>query len=152
MNIVRRPSGGIAPSSVESTDPFRLMRELSAWDPFRTMLALETRSGYLPDIDVKETPEAYVFHADLPGFKEQDVEVSVSGNRLTMSGRREEEKKNERDKYYSIERNWGSFTRSFTLPEGVDTQKCVADLKNGVLTVNVPRSAGAAMKKIPIGK
>lgn len=152
MNIVRR-SESTAPAAFEAWDPFRMMRDMTRWDPFRAMTALEARSGnYLPDVDVKETPEAYVFHADLPGFKEENVEIAVDGNRITFSGKREEERKSEKDKYYMTERSWGSFTRSFTLPAGVDTTKAHAELKNGVLSVSVPRAAGTTPKKIPIAK
>ncbi len=152
MNIIRRPGSNI-PQHLETWDPFRMLREFPSFDPFRAMSALETRAGsYLPDVDVKETPEAYVFHADLPGFKEENVEVAVEGNRITFTGKRDEEKKSEKDKYYMTERSWGSFTRTFTLPEGIDSAKAHAELKNGVLTVSVPRAAGATPKKIPIGK
>jgi HSP20 family protein len=150
MNIVRR--SGVGGPAVETWDPFRMLRDMALSDPFRAMAKLEASGGYLPDVDVKETPEAYVFHADLPGFDEKNVEVSMDGNRITFSGKREEEKKSEKDRYYVTERSWGSFARTFTLPEGADAQKAHAELKNGVLTVSVPRAAGSAPKKIPIAK
>jgi HSP20 family protein len=105
---------------------------------------------FIPDVDIQDTPTAYVFKADLPGMKEKDVEVSLTGNRLTLSGKREEEKREEKASYYACERSYGAFTRSFTLPAGVDSQHVLADLKDGVLKVTVPKRADVQPKKIPV--
>ncbi|MFO0759730.1 MAG: Hsp20/alpha crystallin family protein [Byssovorax sp.] len=155
MNIVRRQPTN--PANVPATtgwDPFQMMREMMRFDPFRE-LSLFGRNypemSFNPDVDVKETPEAYMFTADVPGMKEKDLEVSISGNRLTVSGKREEEKKEETATYYATERSWGSFTRSFTMPAGVDTDKVKADLKEGVLTIAVPKKPDAMPKQIPVG-
>jgi HSP20 family protein len=91
-----------------------------------------------------------VFKADLPGMKEKDVEVSFTGNRLTLSGKREEEKREEKDNYFACERSSGSFSRSFTLPMGTDSHKATADLKEGVLTITVPKKAEVKPQKIPV--
>lgn len=153
MNIVRKQATNPAavPSYTE-WDPFRMMRELMRWDPFREMAAIPTgdRAGYLPDVDVKETPEGYVFTADVPGIQEKDLEVAVLGNRLTISGKREEQRKEEKASYYFAERSWGSFTRSFTLPGGTDLEKVHADLKDGVLTILVPKKPEVQPKKIHV--
>lgn len=135
-------------------EPFRLMRELMSWDPFAELMpsALFRRGleGFAPRFDVKETRDAYVFTADLPGVTEDDLDVSLTGNRLTVSGKRESERTNEGERYYAYERSYGSFTRSFTLPEGVDAEHVDATLKNGVLTLSVPKKEAHKPRKISI--
>ena len=109
-----------------SRDPLpRHARLLLSSDPFREMvpsLALdeERALGFAPAFDVKETPEAYVFRADVPGVRESDIEVLLTGNRLTISGKREQESEGRSDRYYTYERSYGTFSRSFTLPDGAD--------------------------------
>ena len=125
------------------------------WDPFREMTpffetAPELEFRFVPSFDVKETKEAYVFKADLPGIAEKDIEVSLSGNRLTVSGKREEEKKEEDEVYFTWERSYGSFTRSFTLPEGIDPDHVEADLKGGVLTIVAPKKLETKPHKVPV--
>ncbi len=152
MNIVRR-SAPSAMTSAADWDPFRAMREVMHWDPFREMspLVAQERVLFMPDVDVKETPSAYVFKADLPGMKEKDVEVSCTGNRLTISGKREEERREEKATYFASERLHGAFTRAFTLPSGVDAEHASAELKDGVLTISVPKTASVQPRKIPVG-
>jgi HSP20 family protein len=101
---------------------------------------------------VKETKDAYVFKADLPGIREEDLDISLTGNRLTVSGKREEEKREEDDRFYAYERSYGSFSRSFTLPEGIDVEHAQADLNDGVLTVSVPKKPEVKPKKIEVKK
>lgn len=134
-------------------DPMRLMRDLMGWDPFREMMPLgpQGTAGFMPSFEVKETAEGYSFKADLPGVKESDVEVTLNNNRLTISGKREAEKKEKTDTYYTYERSYGSFSRSFTLPAGADQNAVHADLKDGVLNVVVKKTAEAKPKKIPVG-
>jgi HSP20 family protein len=156
MNIVRRQptqSTTLAAPAFE-WDPLRMMRDMMRWDPFGEMAPLRTEPGgftFLPDIDVKETAQEYVFKADLPGIKEKDVEVALQGNRLTFTGKREEERKEEGETYFTTERSYGAFTRTFTLPAGVDGERVRADLKEGVLTVIVPKKPEVQAKKIAIG-
>ena len=107
---------------------------------------------FVPRFDVKETKEAYVIQADLPGVKDDELEVSLSGNLLTISGKREEEHREEGESYYTIERSYGNFVRSFTMPDGVDSESVNADLKQGVLTVRIPKKPDAQPKRISIGK
>jgi HSP20 family protein len=135
-------------------DPFRVMNALLRWDPFSDdFSAVQPWAGveFTPRFDVKETKDAYVLKADLPGLKDDDVDVSLNGNTLTISGRREEEHKEEGEQYYTMERSYGSFARRFSLPEGVDGEHISADLKNGVLTVHLPKRPEAQPKKISLG-
>jgi len=103
---------------------------------------------FFPDFDVKETQGSYVFRGDLPGLKDDDIELSLSGNRLTLSGRRVDEKKEEGDQYYAHERSFGTFMRTFTLPDDVDGDAVQAEFKDGVLKVTVPKKPEAQPKKI----
>lgn len=99
---------------------------------------------------MKETPEGYVFKADVPGVKESDLNLSLTGNRLTVSGRRDAEKEEKNDTFYAFERSFGSFTRSFTLPVEIDPNGARAEMKDGVLTVFVPRTPASLPKKIAV--
>jgi HSP20 family protein len=134
-------------------DPFISLRDLLRWDPFREALpVLPAFEGitFAPAFDVKETKEAFVFTADLPGIAEKDLQVQLSDNRLTVSGKRESEKTEQGDTYYATERSYGSFSRSFTLPDGLDSDKVRAELKNGVLSVTAPKRPEAQPKKISV--
>ena len=130
--------------------PLRWMRGL--WDPFVRMAPLLKREPlrFLPDFEIKETNDAYLFKADVPGVKPADLDIAVWGNRLRVSGKREEEKEDKTDSYYACERSYGSFSRSFTLPEGADTNAVKADLSDGVLTLSIARKAGDHPKKIAV--
>jgi HSP20 family protein len=138
---------------VKDWHPFRTMRELLRWDPFEEMAApwpAFEGAAFAPDFDVKETKESFVFTADIPGVAEKDLQVELSGNRLSVSGKRESEKTEQGDTYYTTERSYGSFFRSFTLPDGVDSDKVKAELKNGVLNLTVPKLPQAQAKKISV--
>jgi HSP20 family protein len=150
MAIVRR--GERAPGFLE-WDPFRMMRQLVRFDPFAELeqLAAPESRVFTPAFDVKETKDAYIFQADLPGVREQDLEISLTGNRLTISGKREEEERREEERYFSYERSYGAFTRSFTLPEGADPDRVAADLRNGELFLTVPKRPEVQAKKIAVG-
>jgi len=113
------------------------------------MLGEET-GAFVPTFDVKETKDSFVFRADLPGVKDSDVDISLTGNRLTISGRRQEENKEEGEQFYAYERSYGSFSRSFTLPEGIDAEHVQADLKDGVLTVVLPKKPEVQPKRIAL--
>jgi HSP20 family protein len=133
-------------------DPMRWARDLLRWDPFREMTSMPTfeQMGFSPDFEVKETQEGFQFKADLPGVQEKDVEITRTGNRLTIAGKRESEKEEKGDTWYVSERSYGSFTRAFTLPEGIDGDHVRAELKDGVLTVLVPKLPEVQPKKVEI--
>ena len=133
-------------------DPFRLMRDMLRWDPFREMapaLPVDV-AAFSPAFEVKETKESFVFKADVPGIKEQDIDVNVAGNRLTVAGKREAEKEDKGDTFYAYERSYGTFTRSFTHSQQTDGEHVNAELKNGELTIVVPKTPAAVAKRIPV--
>ncbi|MDI1446141.1 Hsp20/alpha crystallin family protein [Polyangium sp. 6x1] len=127
------------------------MREMLAWDPFAEMESfLPQGRAFVPDMEVRETRDGYMIRADLPGMKEDDVSIDVSARRLTISGKREEEQRDEGERFWAYERSYGSFTRSFTLPEGIDPDRIDANLSNGVLEVHIPKSKAEEPKRINV--
>jgi HSP20 family protein len=152
MAIIRRNNNERGLKS-RGLDPFEMMQDLMRWDPFRELSRGVAGggevTGFIPSFEVKETKDSYVFKADLPGVKEENLDISLTGNRLTISGQRQEEKKkDESDRHYIHERSFGSFSRSFTLPEGIDVDHVQAELKDGVLNVVVPKKPEVQPRRI----
>jgi HSP20 family protein len=153
LTVRREPSSTSLPAA--SYEPFRLMRDMMRWDPFREMAPtwFEGSSlAFAPAFDVRETKEGYVFKADLPGVAIKDLDVAMTGNRLTISGKRETDRTDSTDTWYSYERSYGSFTRSFTMPDGIDAEHLRCDLTAGVLTIVAPKTPAAQPKKIAIAE
>ena len=86
----------------------------------------------------------------MPGVRESDIEVLLTGNRLTISGKREQESEGRSDRYYTYERSYGTFSRSFTLPDGADGDSLRASLEGGVLEITVPKKPEVQPKKIDV--
>jgi len=105
---------------------------------------------YVPAMDLVDTGEAFVLKADLPGLSESDVSIEVVDNVLTVSGERKSEHQDRKAGYYRVERSYGSFRRSLTLPEGVDPEAVTATFDKGVLEVTVPKPAEQAPRKVQI--
>jgi len=105
-----------------------------------------------PAVDVVESDKAYEITAELPGMDEKNIEVKVANDVLTIKGERQEEKEEKKKDYYLRERSFGSFERSFGLPEGVDADKIEASFKKGVLTLTLPKKLEAqkSAKKIDV--
>jgi HSP20 family protein len=149
--LIRRDNRDVSRRAVESGfDPFRIMDALLG-DTFGTVEPWSGPRGFAPTFEVREAKDAYVFKADLPGIAEKDVEVQMTGNVLTISGERRQESVQEGERYFAIERGYGQFSRSFSLPDGTDAENITADLKDGVLTVRVPKRPEVQAKKIAIG-
>ncbi|WP_005033163.1 Hsp20/alpha crystallin family protein [Holophaga foetida] len=148
MNLIRR--GTRNPAFGTTLEPFALMRDFMRWAPFRdTDLGTEL-SAFVPSFDIKETGDAYVFAADLPGVKRDDLDINLTGNRLTIAGRREAESRREGENVFTCERAFGHFSRTFTLPDGVDAAGVRAEIKDGVLTLTVPKVPEVQPRKITI--
>lgn len=159
-NLIRRkPEGGEQGEMVRRReaepfygwDPFETMRELLRLEPFRGFAPARGQLGFVPEFDVKESNDSYTFTADLPGIKESDVEVSITGSTLTVSGKREEEKTEEGERYYCAERSYGEFRRSFALPEGADPDSATAEFKDGVLRIGLHKRPEVQPRRVEIG-
>uniref|UniRef100_A0A0C9QR56 TSA: Wollemia nobilis Ref_Wollemi_Transcript_13174_800 transcribed RNA sequence n=1 Tax=Wollemia nobilis TaxID=56998 RepID=A0A0C9QR56_9CONI len=126
-------------------DPF----SLDLWDPLEAFnaplmrdFARDVSAVANTQIDWKETPEAHIFKADLPGLKKEEVKIEVEDNKiLQISGERSNEEEHKDDKWHRIERSHGRFLRRFRLPENVKVEEVKAAMENGVLTVTVPKQS-----------
>lgn len=150
--IVRRNPSTELPA-LPQFHPLRSLRELLSWDPFQEMAPLLPLDLHrvIPPFEVKETKDRFVFMTDVPGVDAKDIEILLTGNRLTIAGTRiDKVEKGEEGDYYARERTYGTFTRSFTLPEGADLNAVQANLSTGVLTIVFPKVAAVQPKKIPV--
>jgi len=148
------------------------MNALARWDPFKEMEDLQSRFSRLfgltpartenggqelmtvmewaPSVDITEDDKEYVVKADLPEVKKEDVKVTVENGVLTLTGDRKFEKEEKDKKYHRIERSYGNFLRSFTLPDAADGAKVSAEFKDGVLKVHLPKSEKAKPKAVEV--
>ena len=153
MALVRwRPFQNLTPY-----DPFREFRNLSRkinrmFADFPSLFEEEdvTDSFWSPAVDLRETDDALVLTAELPGMTRDDVEIQVTDNTLILKGEKKLSREVKRENYHRMERVYGNFSRSFTLPANVDHEKIKARFKDGVLEVTLPKSESAKPKQIPI--
>lgn len=126
---------------------------LVQWNPFREMDELMSRfqrglsrpaagelDSWAPAVDISETAKEYTVKAELPGVKKEDVKVQVQNGVLTLSGERKIEREDKDEKYHRVERSYGSYSRSFVLPDNVAQDKISAECKEGVVTVRLPKT------------
>ena len=152
MSLVTRNgngNGNTTAATVRYRDPFQLARELMSWDPF---FGGRQASAFVPAFEVKETNEAFVLNGDLPGVAEADVDIAVHNNVLTVSGTRTAEARKEGETFALYERQYGSFSRSFSLPDTADGERVEARLDSGVLTLTIWKKAEAKPRKIVLKK
>lgn len=109
-----------------------------------------TGGELFPFVDISETPQQYNIRAEIPGMKKEDIKISVNRNVLTLSGEKKEEKKTEGEKFHRSESFYGSFQRSFVLPDGIKSDKVEANFKDGVLSVIIPKSEETKAKSVEI--
>ena len=148
MSLVLRNGNGNGNTSVARyRDPFSMARELLSWDPF---FGGRPASAFSPSFEVKETNDSFVLKADLPGVLEADLDVAVHNNVLTVSGSRQAEERKEGESYALYERQFGSFSRSFQLPELADGERIEAKLEHGVLRLTIGKKAEAKPRKIAL--
>jgi len=142
---------------------------LVRWDPIRELDSLQsdmnrlfdrffegrTANGnrrWIPAMDLLETEDHLVLRGDLPGLTEDDIDIEIKDNVLTVSGERNAESEERSEGYYRVERAFGSFSRSLTLPQGVDVGQVEANFDKGVLEVRIPKPADAKPTRVQIGK
>jgi HSP20 family protein len=144
------------------------MRALSRWEPFRGANTLQEQvnrlfsdvferssqesnlSTWAPAVDIAETEHELVVKADLPGVDPKELDIRVENNVLTIRGERKFEKKVNEDNYLRVERAYGSFTRSFSLSNTVNSEAIKADYQNGVLSLSIPKREEAKPKQIKV--
>jgi HSP20 family protein len=146
------------------------MQPLTRWEPLREMEDFQNRlstlfgrpirrgngreeitlSEWTPPADITEDDKEYLIKAELPEIKKEDVKITIENGMLTISGERKFEKEEKRRKYHRVERGYGTFVRSFTLPDDADGNKVKAEFKNGLLTVHLPKSEHAKPKQIEV--
>lgn len=148
------------------------MSALTRWDPFKEMDDLHNRMARLwglapartaeggqetmtvatwaPSVDILEDEKEWLIKADLPEVRKEDVNVTVENGVLTITGERKFEKEEKNKRYHRVERAYGNFVRSFTLPDGADGSKVSAEFKDGVLKVHLPKGEKAKPKSIEV--
>jgi HSP20 family protein len=145
---------------------------LVRWDPIRELDSLQgdmnrlfdrffeggrtangsTARRWIPAMDLVETEDHLVLRGDLPGMTEDDVDIEIKDSVLTVSGERKSESEDKSEGYHRVERSFGSFSRSLTLPQGIDPERVEAKFENGVLEVQIPKPAEAKPTRVQIGK
>ncbi len=126
----------------------RLFEEFFNDFPFNS--APETRESWIPSVDILEKDGNLILRAELPGMTEKQIDLKLEGDTLILSGERKMENEDKKGNYHRIERVYGSFTRSFRLPDTVDSEKISAEYKNGVLTVTIPQKPEVKPREIPV--
>ena len=144
--------------SITRYDPFRDLRSLQ--DEVNRLFSTNlgrgfgdeglSRGAWMPSVDIFENKDSIVLEAELPGMNREDFELTVENNVLTLRGERRFEKKDEADNYHRVERAYGSFTRSFTLPQTVSPENAAAEYKNGVLRVTLQKREEVKARRIEI--
>jgi HSP20 family molecular chaperone IbpA len=132
-------------------EAYRAATDPGWWDPFAEPSEPEILSpplDFIPRFDVCETDESIIVRADLPGVHEADVDLTLTEGRLVISGKREPESGESSGTYYSCERSYGSFARTFYLPEGIDADQCFAELNEGVLHLVIPKRAPSSARSM----
>ncbi|HTY40958.1 MAG TPA: Hsp20/alpha crystallin family protein [Thermoanaerobaculia bacterium] len=142
---------------------------LTRWEPYRELATLQDRlnrafgafgrterddemnlAAWAPPVDIAEEKDRIVITAELPGFKEDQIEIQTENGMLTLRGERKFEKESDGKSYHRVERSYGQFVRSFSLPNNVDREKIKADFSNGLLKVELPKREDAKPRTIKI--
>jgi HSP20 family protein len=144
--------------SIVRYDPFRDLRTLQ--DEVNRLFSTNltrafgdegiARGAWNPSVDIYENKDQIVLEAELPGMNREDFDLSVENNVITLRGERRFEKKDDGDNYHRVERSYGSFTRSFTLPQTVSAEGAQAEYRNGVLRVTLPKREEVKARRIEI--
>jgi len=107
-------------------------------------------SAWVPAVDIRETEDGFEIHADIPGVDPRDIDVHMENGVLTIKGERESEKKEEKEGFKRVEREWGSFYRRFSLPDTADAEKISARSRHGVLEITIPKQEKVQPRKISV--
>ncbi len=135
---------------VRRNDPFDIFGRFGDLFDREPLLTPANRAEWMPPVDIKETEAGYVFHMDVPGLKPEDLDVELHEGVLSIRGSRSEEKKEEEKGYVRTERRQGSFSRQFRVPTNVQADVLNAEVKDGVLTIEVPKGAEQGARKVSV--
>ena len=119
-------------------------------DEFFNDAVATRRSSFAPSIDISENEKQYMIDVEIPGVDKKDIKLNVENNTLTISGERKFEKKEDGKQYHRVESHYGTFSRSFTLPDNVNTESINATYNNGILSITVDKSEEKMRKQIKI--
>jgi HSP20 family protein len=156
-------------NTLTTFNPFRS----TGWNPLRDLRSLENRlerifgrsslmdddgeeeslaisHKWSPRVDITEDEKEYLVKAELPELRKEDVKVTIENGQLIISGERKFEKEDKSKKYHRVEFSYGNFLRTFTLPDGVESEKVVADFKDGVMKIHLPKNAKAKPKAVEV--
>jgi len=129
----------------------RIFPEISRFfDDFFNDFPMQSRENWMPAVDILEKDGEMTLRCEIPGVSEKDIDLKLEGNVLTLKGEKKLEHEDNRDNYHRVESYYGTFSRSFTLPDTVDTDKIKADYKNGILTVTIPHKPEVRPREIPV--
>jgi HSP20 family protein len=140
------------------------------WRPFRDMVSIQDEMNKLfddflgrplmrtewsegvwnPSVDISETKDNVLIKAEMPGLNKEDVKISMQDNMLTLTGEKKQEKEEKETNYHRVERSYGAFSRSFSLPTSVKNDKIRATYKDGILSITLPKTEEVKPKEIPI--
>jgi HSP20 family protein len=143
-------------NSLTRFDPFS---DLARLDPYRgldevfnqSLLAPRLRAtGMTPRMDVRETDQAFIVKAEVPGVKKDDIKVSVDGNQVSISAQTQQESEQKSENMLCTERSWGQYYRSFTLPQAVDDAQAKAEYHDGILELTLPKKSGGTAKSLAV--
>jgi HSP20 family protein len=148
--------GTIIMATIAHLEPYRGLSNLQNQfnkifnDSFRNQAEESALTTWAPAVDIYETPNELVVKADLPDVNEKDIDVRVENNLLTIRGERKFEKSVSEESYLRVERTYGAFSRSFSLPNTVNAEAIGAEYKNGVLTVNLPKREESKPRQVKV--
>ena len=135
---------------VRRNDPFDLFNRFGDLFDREPLFTPANRAEWMPPVDIKETETGYLFHMDVPGLKPEDLDVELHEGVLSIRGSRSEEKTEEDKGYVRTERRQGSFSRQFRVPTNVQAEALKAEVKDGVLNIEVPKGAEQGARKVTV--
>lgn len=142
-------------------------KKMRRWEPFRELVSLrddmdrlfrsffggpleEVEGFWAPVIDIEEDNDSYYVRAEVPGIKKEEIKISVRGNALSLSGERKQESETKNKTFHRVERSYGRFKRTISLPSEIDAEKVKATYKDGILTVTLPKPESMKPKEIEV--
>jgi HSP20 family protein len=132
-------------------DPFGILSGFAGWwDPLGALRPSAPTHTFVPAFEGRDTKDAYVLEADLPGIQESELEMSVTGTQLSVRGKRESGQREQHGRYFCAERGYGTFDRTFTLPDDAELDQVNAEFRDGVLRVEIPKRPQAQPRRIAV--